>query len=117
VRSRPQHEDAAEEAAASLCPVWARVAKSATSYFAISADKQWWCRLKKSIVQGGLNNRSGDFRYGPVVQLENAVAEFLDQVFRVRSKHKYLGRRYKTFHSRLGLFLKVFVHCSTSDML
>jgi hypothetical protein len=56
-----------------------------------------------------LNNRSGDFRYGPVVQLENAVAEFLDQVFRVRSKHKYLGRRYQTFHSCLGLFLKVFV--------
>jgi hypothetical protein len=54
VRSRPQHEDAAEEAAASLRPIWSRVAGGAASHFAISADKLWWRRLKKSIVQGGL---------------------------------------------------------------
>jgi hypothetical protein len=55
VRGRPQHEDAAEEAAASLRPIWSRVAGSAASHFAISADKLCRCSLKNSIVQGGLH--------------------------------------------------------------
>jgi hypothetical protein len=53
VRSRPQHEDAAEEAEASLCPIWARVEGGAASHFATSADKLWRCSLKNSIVQAG----------------------------------------------------------------
>jgi hypothetical protein len=51
---RPQHEDAAEEAAASLRPIWSRVPGGDASYIAISADKLWRCSLKNSIVQGGL---------------------------------------------------------------
>ncbi len=35
-RSRPQHDDAAEEAAASLCPVWASFPGSDESQIAIS---------------------------------------------------------------------------------
>ena len=61
VRGRPQHEDAAEEAAASLCPVWSCVAGGAASHFVTSADKLWRYILKNSIVQGGLT--MDDHRY------------------------------------------------------
>jgi IS30 family transposase len=42
-----------------LRPIWSRVAGGAASHFAISADKLWWRRLKKSIVQGGLHIEAG----------------------------------------------------------